>query len=207
MGTSRAEHADNADNATIPVITENATESATDTSITAMNTVSKEVEIIDKNADEAIVVPAVVQNITETAAAATTETQPAETVTAATAVTETTPVNNVTADQFKMVAIKNSTQMHQAERLQKNQARIKAYKLEQKQHLAEIFTRIKALESKQLERYKANQDGRIVRLRKQISEQHQMIETLVLRNKELFELRAANIQRNQDNREQTLNRI
>ena len=70
-----------------------------------------------------------------------------------------------------------------------------------------MFERIKALEAQQLDRYKANQDDQIGRLREQIAKQQAMIESLVLRNENLFELRSANIQRNQDNREQLLNRI
>lgn len=87
------------------------------------------------------------------------------------------------------------------------QARIEADKLEQKQHMSEMFARIKSLESQQLEKYKIQQDKQIERLREQNAKQQQMIETLVLRNKELFEVRAASTQRNQAQREQLLNRI
>jgi len=73
--------------------------------------------------------------------------------------------------------------------------------------MTEMFARINTLESQRLDRYKANQDGQIVRLRKQISQQQHMIETLVLRNKDLFDMRAANMQRHQENRKQVLNRI
>jgi DNA-binding protein YbaB len=101
-----------------------------------------------------------------------------------------------TAAQFELATPETSTQ-----------ARIESYKQEHKQHMADMFARIKALESKQLNRYKASQDNQIVRLREQITQQQQMIETLVSRNKNLFELRSANVQRNQANREQILNRI
>jgi len=86
-------------------------------------------------------------------------------------------------------------------------ARIESYKLEQKQHMTEMFARIKALDSKQLDQYKAHQDKRIERLREQIVQQQQMIETLILRNKEGFDMRAASMQRHQAKREQMLNRI
>ena len=86
-------------------------------------------------------------------------------------------------------------------------ARIEAYKLEQKQHMSEMFARIKSLESKQLDKYKTYQDKQIERLREQIAQQQQMIETLVLRNKNGFDLRTANMQRRQAKREQMLNRI
>ncbi len=86
-------------------------------------------------------------------------------------------------------------------------ARIEAYKLEQKQHMTEMFARIKSLESKQLGKYKTYQDKQIERLREQIAQQQQMIETLVLRNKNGFNLRAASMQRRQAKREQMLNHI
>lgn len=86
-------------------------------------------------------------------------------------------------------------------------ARIEVYKLEQKQHMSEMFARIKSLESKQLGKYKTYQDKQIERLREQIAQQQQMIETLVLRNKNGFDLRAASMQRRQAKREQMLNRI
>ena len=86
-------------------------------------------------------------------------------------------------------------------------ARIEAYKLEQKQHMTEMFTRIESLESEQLDQYKARQEKQIERLRGQITQQQQMIETLILRNKNGFDLRAASMQRRQAKREQMLNRI
>lgn len=127
--------------------------------------------------------------------------------TTATEVAKTEQEDSATAAQFKMAAVKDSAQARQEKMAQENQARIEAYKLEQKQHMTEVFARIKTLESQQLDRYKANQDGQVVRLREQIAQQQQMIETLVSRNKKLFELRAASMQRNQTNREQALNRI
>jgi len=104
-------------------------------------------------------------------------------------------------------ATENVAKVRQQQLATENQQRIKTYKQEQKKHMSEMFARIKILEAQQLDRYKANQDGQVVRLREQIGQQQQMIETLILRNKELFDMRAASMQRNQDNREQTINRI
>ena len=112
------------------------------------------------------------------------------------------PVANLETTEPEIAA-----QTSQARFEQDNQARIEAYKLEQKQHMAEMFARIKSLESQQLDQYKTTQDEQISRLRNQLVSQQQMIDKLILRNKELFELRAANVQRVQHNREQALNRI
>jgi len=87
------------------------------------------------------------------------------------------------------------------------QARIEAFKVQQKKRMAEMFARIKTLESQQLNQYKTNQEGQIARLREQIAQQSKMIEALVLRNKDHYDLRAANIQRVQSSRQQMLNRI
>ncbi len=73
--------------------------------------------------------------------------------------------------------------------------------------MTEMFTRIESLESEQLDQYKARQEKQIERLRGQITQQQQMIETLILRNKNGFDLRAASMQRRQAKREQMLNRI
>ena len=130
--------------------------------------------------------------------------------TAATPVITTTNHNAVQArpvTQFELTTATSSAQTRQVQLAKEYQARIDTYKAEQKKNMSEMFTRIKALETKQLDRYKASQDGQIARLRKQITEQQQMIETLVLRNKDMFEMRAANVQRVQANREQVLNRI
>lgn len=106
----------------------------------------------------------------------------------------------------------NSVQERQSQSVADNQnkqwlTRIDAYKLEQKQHMTEMFTRIKSLESKQLDRYKTHQEKQIQRLREQITQQQQMIDTLVLRNQERFDMRAASMQHHQKKREQMLNRI
>jgi hypothetical protein len=107
---------------------------------------------------------------------------------------------------------KNSFQERQSQSVADNQykqwpSRIEAYKLEQKQHMTERLTRIKSLESEQLDQYKVRQEKQIERLREQITQQQQMIETLILRNQERFDMRAASMQRHQARREQILNRI
>jgi len=107
---------------------------------------------------------------------------------------------------------KNSAEIYQAQRAttkrdQERQARIESYKLEQKQHMTEMFARIKSLESKQLDQYKISQDKRVERLRQRIAKQEQLIEELILRNKERIDIRAARMQRSQSNREKVLNRI
>lgn len=119
----------------------------------------------------------------------------------------------VTVDETSQVAAVEktetvtTTQTRQTRATMENQDRIEAYKLEQKQRMAEMFARIRTLESQQLDQYKANQDEQIARLRDQVSSQQEMIDSFVLRNKELFELRAANVKKNQTKREQVLNRI
>ena len=162
-----------------------------------------EVEVTEEAASETV---AVIETVAEPAAVAE---APAVQEAATPAVVATTEATTTTAPApFEMAAAKNNAaQAHQEQLAKENQARIDVYKQEQKQHLSEMFARIKTLESRQLDRYKANQDSQIARLREQISQQQQMIEALVLRNRELFELRAANIQRSQNNREQALNRI
>jgi len=107
------------------------------------------------------------------------------------------PTTAINQNQFDMVKARNEAR----------QARIDTLKLEQKNRMTEIFARIKALEAKQLDRYKANQGDQVANLREQIARQQQMIETLIVRNQDLYQLRAANVQRNQSNREKILNRI
>jgi hypothetical protein len=94
-----------------------------------------------------------------------------------------------------------------SERDQERQARIEAYKLEQKQHMTEMFARIKSLEAQRLDKYKASQDEEIQRLRERLTKQEQLIETLILRNKEWIEMREASMQRSQSYREKMLDRI
>ncbi len=122
-------------------------------------------------------------------------------------VTENAKQTNQAAYQTQTAMNHNDKAMGKTNFDQKRQAHAKAVKLEQKQRMTEMFARIKVLESQQLDHYKAGQEKQIARLRERIAEQQKMIDALVLRNKDLFELRAANIERRQTNREQMLNRI
>jgi hypothetical protein len=143
-------------------------------------------------------------NISSVATTATTVTT--ETVAEVATTTETTVAN--TAPTEKTVSTGIATiQTRQAQLTAENQARIAAFKLEQKQHMSEMFARIKTLEAQQLEQYKSHQDTQVERLREQIAAQQQMIETLISRNKELYDLRAANVQEHQTKREELINRI
>jgi len=151
--------------------------------------------------------------------AATAETPSAEVLVAkqaTTAVTEaTSQAENTTP--FEMATVqtasqkisdrKNTTQSAQAQMAQENQARIDNFRAEQKQHMSAMFARIKTLETTQLDRFKTNQDEQITRLREQIAQQQKMIDALIARNKDILELRAANVERKQAKREQMLNRI
>jgi hypothetical protein len=109
--------------------------------------------------------------------------------------------------QTENAAFRASPEVRQEQLAAEFQARIEANKLEQKQHMTEMFTRIKEQEAQQLDQYKSYQDAQVERLREQIATQQQMIETLVSRNKELYELRAANVQQHQSKREEMINRI
>jgi len=185
----------------------NASELAATISTTVADTEMKQEAAIETVAT--VTTPAVTETATETGEAATTENMPVQKTAAAPVAIKAEQDTTATtaAAQFEMAKTESFIQDRQQQLAKENQARIEAYKQEQKKHMTKIFARIKALESQQLDRYKANQDGQIVRLRQQISQQQQMIKTLVLRNKELFKMRAANMQRNQNNREQVLNRI
>ena len=109
--------------------------------------------------------------------------------------------------QFEMATVDTSIEARRAQFEQEKQARIDAFKREQKQHMAELFARIKILEAKQLDRYKASQDKQVAYLRDQVVRQQQVIDALITRNKESFEMREARVQKSQSNREQALNRI
>lgn len=109
--------------------------------------------------------------------------------------------------QFEMATAGTSIKARRAQFEKENQARIDAFKLEQKQHTAELFARIKILEAKQLDRYKASQDKQVAYLRDQLVRQQQVIDALITRNKETLEMREASVQKSQSNREQVLNRI
>jgi len=167
------------------------------------------VETVATVATPAVAEPAAPAVTEETAAevveAATAEAQPVPQIAAAPETTENTV--SATATQFEMANTENAAQARHEQLAKENQARIEAYKLEQKKHMTDMFARIKTLESQQLGRYKTSQNSQIARLRKQITQQQEMIEALVIRNKDLFDMRAAAMQHNQDKREQVLNRI
>ena len=157
---------------------------------------------VEAEADEIAVAeieatPVVEQTVTET----TTEAPSAE-VPVAKQETST----NVTATA-EPATTKTPAQVRHSQLAMENQARIAAHKVEQKQRMTEMFARIKTLDAQQLDKYKASQDKRVIRLREQIAHQQQVIEALILRNKESLKMREASMQRNQTNREKMLNRI
>ena len=122
--------------------------------------------------------------------------------------TGSTDVAVIEPAKSKNSAEDNQTQLvAMTKRDQERLARIESFKLEQKKHMTEMFARIKSLESKQLDQYKNHQDNHVERLRQRIAEQEQLIEALILRNKERIDIRAASMQRSQSNREKVLNRI
>jgi len=131
----------------------------------------------------------------------------ADTSAVAEASTEAAAVVTAPAVTSESNSYEATLQTRQAQLEAENQARIAEFKLEQKQHMNEMFARIKALEEQQLEQYKAHQDSQVERLREQIAEQQQMIDTLISRNKERYDLRAANVQKQQSKREEFINRI
>jgi hypothetical protein len=191
-------------------------EESTDESLTTNSTeVSANLTLDDKVASESVVSTAVNASNTQTVTVASlSETTPLNTAPSAEVLVATaTTTETVVTDSVAPVAATKTTttvksmQDRQAQLAMNNQARIDAHKLEQKQHMSEMFTRIKTLEAQQLEQYKTRQDTRVERLREQIAKQQNMIDSLISRNKELFELRAASVQKNQTNREQMLNRI
>jgi len=109
--------------------------------------------------------------------------------------------------QTENAAFSASPEARQEQLAAEFQARIEAHKLEQKQHMTEMFARIKEQDAKHLDQYKSYQDTQVERLRDQIAIQQKMIDSLISRNKELYELRAANIQQQQSKREEMINRI
>lgn len=122
-----------------------------------------------------------------------------------TVTTEATPIDDVMSASTEQGQPQQSFDM--ANRDQERQARIEAFKVEQKQRMTEMFARIKTLEAQQLDDYKTSQDKQIERLREQIAKQEKLIEALILRNKEWMEMREASMQRSQSNREKMLERI
>lgn len=128
------------------------------------------------------------------------------------AIISTQQVSSIDAAVIKPTMRKNSAKDNQAQlatkkRDQERLARFESYKLEHKQHMAEMFARIKLLESKQLDRYKTHQDKQVARLRQQVAKQELLIEALILRNKERIDMRAASMHRSQLNREKMISRI
>ncbi len=113
----------------------------------------------------------------------------------------------VSADVAEPATNVTPAQARHTQLAMENQARIEAHKLEQKQRMTEMFARIKTLEAQQLDQYKASQDKHVERLREQIAHQQQLIESLILRNKESLKMREARVQKHQTNREQMLERI
>ncbi len=192
------------------------TANTTELTSTVANTASDtKTDLIEETASETVATPAAAPAtattpvVAEKVEATSTDIALAQETTTAPVVAAITTIQKTSTDsaQLNMVKTENTAQSHQQQLAKENQARIEAHKLEQKKYMSKIFARIKALESQQLDRYKANQDDQIVRLRGQLTQQQQVIESLILRNKELFEMRAANMQRKQNNRAQVLNRI
>jgi len=173
---------------TTPVITETNEAKAT---VTETQVATSEADATQASIEvaEAGTTPAEAAPVTEQAVSKQTET-PATEITTTEADIKTTPA-----------------QVRQSQLAIKNQARIDAYKLEQKQRMTEMFARIKTLEAQQLDQYKVNQDKRVERLRAQITQQQQVIEALILRNEKSLKMREASVQKSQTHREQILNRI
>jgi hypothetical protein len=165
---------------------------------------TESVEVAKDNVATAPVqaVPAKVSPVETAITAETKEAAAVAETSAASVIADTAP-----AAKSDIATYESSIQARQAQLASENQARIAAHKLEQKQHMSEMFARIKTLEAQQLDQYKSHQDSQVERLREQIAIQQQMIDTLISRNKELYELRAANVQQQQTKREEMINRI
>lgn len=161
--------------------------------------VAKAQEVVEVEATE---VQAVAAPATEVLAPA--EVTAEETVSEATSTEQTSPATEAAAIA---AAEDDEFQLAMDQREQEHQARIEAFKAEQKQHMSEMFTRIKTLEAQRLDEYKIRQDEQVERLRQQIAKQEQLIEELILRNNEWIEMRAAGMQRSQSYREEMLERI
>lgn len=132
-------------------------------------------------------------------------TEPAVTEAAA---TKSAPVEQVaTLVESTEVAAQSDQKSLDLDMEQSFQARIEAYKREQKQRMIENFARIKELETEQLEEYKASQEVRIERLRNQVAERKMVIDELIQREQESLEMRKANMEKHRIYREQMLNRI
>ena len=169
-----------------------------------------EVLATEVQADEALAAEALVAEDQAAEVLLATENTEKETVPEAVVSTDQTgPIDVAVIEpaMSKNSAVDSQTQFAMEKRDQERQARLESFKLEQKQHMTEMFARIKSLESKQLDQYKMHQDKQIGRLRQQVAEQEQLIEALILRNKERVGFREASMQRSQSNREKMLNRI
>lgn len=167
--------------------------------------VAKAQEVVEVEATE---VQAVAAPATEVLAPA--EATAEETVSEATSTEQTSPATEaaaIAAAESNNAAEDDEFQLAMDQREQEHQARIEAFKAEQKQHMSEMFTRIKTLEAQRLDEYKIRQDEQVERLRQQIAKQEQLIEELILRNNEWIEMRAAGMQRSQSYREEMLERI
>jgi len=175
--------------------TQNGAAEATETEATPAEIKTAEVQVVETPAADVLV---------------TSESTAKETVTEEIVSAEKDSSTDTTATEPAMenTSAKNDqAQFAKTKRDQERQARIETYKLEHKQHMAKMFARIKTLETQQLDKYKSNQDKQIEHLRQQIARQEQLIEALILRNKDRFDIRATSMQRSQSNREQMLNRI
>jgi len=88
-----------------------------------------------------------------------------------------------------------------------HQARMAAIKAKQKATLTAMFKRIEALEAKQVNNYASSQDRQIAALRKQVQHQQEIIDSIIVHNKEMLNIRKVNIERVQQRRQAILNRI
>lgn len=163
-------------------------------------------------------VATITENVTVTVASAMKEVRTSATAldTDMDAADQEMPVSAQPASQKVIAAISKSTEVtattsspdsNNSNIDNERQERKLAQKVEQKQRMADVFLRLKTLEAQRLDEYKTRQDKQIEQLATQVGRQQQMIDMLIQHNKTLFEIRAANAQRNQTNREQILNRI
>ena len=134
---------------------------------------------------------------TVTATASTTKTE------IDTAINDSSVINNQQSDDATIVMSDAST----IATARTNVNSYQSHKVQQRERMTEMFDRIARQESKQLEQFKTQQADQVARLRKQVNVQKQQIDALMQRNESLFNLRLANVQRNQAQCEQMLNRI
>lgn len=190
-----------------------------------LTTVEDQVAVLDENVVELVVADAEAIAVEEMPAAEVSTVETQETVVTASAeettavvepsaevliATQTAPETAVTesgAATSETATAENTPQDRKNQLEKEYLARIETVKAEQKQRMTEMFSRIKTLEEQQLEQYKTRQDAQVEHLREQIAKQQAMIDTLISRNKELYELRAARTEQHQSKREEMLNRI